>query len=512
MSVDSYTKEVPVEVSEMISKEALQVIQTAKADAAAQYLVEFDGKFEPLTPKEEKWAIMKCDLCLIPVLFFTATMGAVDKVSLGTAAIFGFRTDTNLVGQQYSWLSSIIFIGSLVGMWPMSYLVQRFRLGKVLAICSMLWSTFCLLLCACHSFPGLAALRFLMGFVESAIVPGCSLMISVFYLKTESPHRTAIVFVFASSVINGALSSLASVFGNQIPTWKYIFILVGSVSFVWSCFVLWFLPDSPLNARFLNDREKYFMVRRVAANSTGVENKEWKWYQVKEAFLDIRVYIVMLFNFGINIPNGGLSTFSSIIIKNLGFTSVESSLMGMPTGVIASLSTVFFTWWGSRWVNRRCFVSILSLIVPLVGAVVVYAVDRSNVAGQLVGLYMMYFYFASYVVIISLVQANTAGNTKKSVTYSFNYLGYCGGAVTGSQTFRANQAPKYTGGFISMIVAYCVCILLCVVYWLICVYLNKKKELADDNEATTALGLEGLEDEQLLDLTDMEQKHFRYIT
>ncbi|KAG7773868.1 hypothetical protein KL930_004381 [Ogataea haglerorum] len=390
------------------------IVDDPSADRAFQFLAEHAGKFEELTPAEEKWAIRKTDMILLPILFFTATMGAVDKVSLSTAAIFGFKTDNHLHGQQYSWLGSIIFIGSLVGMWPMSYLLQRFRIGKVISCCSVFWSSTTLLLCACHNFAGLATLRFLMGLVECAIVPGCSLMVACFYLKTESPHRTAFIFMFASSVINGALSALATKFGHAIPTWKYIYLLVGSISFVWSCFLFWFLPDSPINAKFLTEREKVFMVRRVADNATGVENNSWKWEQVKEAFIDVRVYLIMLFNFGINIPNGGLSTYNSIIINNLGFTPVKSALMGIPTGVIASIATFFCTWLGARWKNRRCLVSIVTLIIPLIGAIILYAVDQKKVGPQLLGLYLMYFYFAPYVVMMSCVQKQTLREAPKS--------------------------------------------------------------------------------------------------
>jgi hypothetical protein len=34
-------------------------------------------------------------------------MSATDKVILGTAAIFGLRTDLNLQGQDYSWANSM---------------------------------------------------------------------------------------------------------------------------------------------------------------------------------------------------------------------------------------------------------------------------------------------------------------------------------------------------------------------------------------------------------------------
>lgn len=44
-------------------------------------------------------------------LLFTATLGAVDKVEIGTASLYGFQEDNNMHGQQYSWLGSILPLG-----------------------------------------------------------------------------------------------------------------------------------------------------------------------------------------------------------------------------------------------------------------------------------------------------------------------------------------------------------------------------------------------------------------
>ncbi|KAL1645420.1 hypothetical protein SLS58_003727 [Diplodia intermedia] len=79
-------------------------------DQAAQFLAETQH-YPPLSAAQEKRLVRKIDWIMIPMLFLTATLGAVDKVSLSTAAIYGLRTDTHLVGQQYSWLGSILSLG-----------------------------------------------------------------------------------------------------------------------------------------------------------------------------------------------------------------------------------------------------------------------------------------------------------------------------------------------------------------------------------------------------------------
>lgn len=144
-----------------------------------------------------------------------------------------------------------------------------------------------------------------------------------------------------------------------------------------------------MKAFFLTDREKYHAVQRLAENRTGITNREWKWYQAREAAIDPKTWILFVFNIAINIPNGGLTTFSGIIISNLGFSDVNTSLLNMPTGAMSTLSAFVFSWLAARSGNRRCLIAMLALCVPIVGAILVYSLSRSNIAGQMVGIYLV---------------------------------------------------------------------------------------------------------------------------
>jgi ACS family allantoate permease-like MFS transporter len=79
-------------------------------DRGASFLAEAQ-EYAPLSPEAERRLMRKVDWIMIPMLFITATFGAVDKVALGTAAIYGLQTDAHLHGQQYSWLGSILSLG-----------------------------------------------------------------------------------------------------------------------------------------------------------------------------------------------------------------------------------------------------------------------------------------------------------------------------------------------------------------------------------------------------------------
>jgi len=51
-----------------------------------------------------------------------------------------------------------------------------------------------------------------------------------------------------------------------------------------------YLPDSPVDAKFLNDHDKLIALERLRANQMGVVSTEWKWEHVIESLLDIKTW------------------------------------------------------------------------------------------------------------------------------------------------------------------------------------------------------------------------------
>lgn len=105
---------------------------------------------------------------------------------------------------------------------------------------------------------------------------------------------------------------------------------------------------------------------------------------------------------------------------------------------------------------------------------------------------------------VSVYQANVAGHTKKVVLYAWFYVAWAVGNIIGPQTFQANQAPAYTGGTVAMIVTYVIAIVAILAYGGLCYFDNKKRK--DTIDSTNAL------DQDWLDLTDKENKSFKYTT
>ncbi|KAJ9260555.1 hypothetical protein DTO212C5_8484 [Paecilomyces variotii] len=421
-------------------------------DVAAKILAAARDE-RPVTEEEMEAVRRKIDWHMVPMLFVCYQLSGWDKVIVGTAAIYGLKEDLGLTGYQYSWVGSIMYIAFLIAM---------------IIIATMWWK------------------------------------------KSEQPVRNAMICSVTSSIGNGLISfGFGHLRHSAIAVWKYIFLSVGAFTVLYGALMFFVLPDSPADAKWLSDREKVVAVERLRDEKLGMENKTWKWPQAYEAVTDWKNWILWFFFISVNIPNGGLIAFSTIIINSLGFSALDSSLMTIPTGVISTISGIFFSYFAGRTREYRSLVTVSSLIIPLVGTIVVYVLPRSNAAGQLVGLYMLYVYWAPYVCGLAMFQANTAGHTKKTTVNAMDYVAYAVGNIIGPQTFLEDQAPKYIGATVAMLLCYAICIVLALAYGIVCRMQNAKREKACASISEDAIDEHSAD---FLDFTDKQNVTFRYTT
>lgn len=85
---------------------------------------------QDLDPRDALRVLRRIDTRLLPLLMVTYLLQYLDKASINSASVFGLKQGTNLQGQQYSWLTSLFYIGYLVAQPVAGYFLQRLPLGK----------------------------------------------------------------------------------------------------------------------------------------------------------------------------------------------------------------------------------------------------------------------------------------------------------------------------------------------------------------------------------------------
>lgn len=319
-------------------------------------------------------------------LFVCATLSGLDKTAISAAAIYNIKGDLNLTGSQYSWAGSAPFFGGLLFMGPSAYFLQRLPAVTYFSFNVLCWGITEMCMAACTSFGGLFACRLLLGGFEALLIPAVTLIVSMWYRPEEQPKRNSIILNVIAPIINGFLAWVIGYYKGPFENWKIIFLLVGAFTALWAVVVYFFLPDNPLEARHFTSREKYIIIQRKANDNTGVEAKKVKKEQIVEAFMDPKTWLIWFAIVALQVPNGGLTTFNTLIISGLGFDSLQTSLLAMPPGAMSTISGILLSYLAATTRRYRTVIVAASILLPLLGALLCYNLPRSNLAGQLVGL------------------------------------------------------------------------------------------------------------------------------
>ncbi|RKL29098.1 hypothetical protein BFJ70_g10809 [Fusarium oxysporum] len=444
-------------------------------DPAAAFLREYEHQWSDYEPSEAKRVLRRIDFRLMPLIIGTITIAAVDNILISNAALYGMTADTHLVGQQYSWVGSIFYFGWLIAEYSANLILQKMPVGKTVGVAVIGWGGIVMCLGATQNAAGLMVLRFIMGALEAPLFPAVTILNTMWYKKSEQPLVTGIVSYGIGHVEAG------------IASWRLLFLVVGGFTLIWGAILTIWLPDSPLGDNFMKGRQKYIALDRVRDNMTGIENKEFKWYQVREAFTDYKKYLLFIFFLSMNVPTGGLVTFAAQIVSGLEYGRLETTLLGMPTGMMQSLAG-FMVAIPQQWLhNKRCYTAAACCLVPLVCSIIIKGKTPRPMKS------------------LTLPMGNVSGHTKKLTVNATIFLAYCIANIIGPQVFRAAEAPHYSTGYNSILgfEATAICALLA--YAGGCIVENRKRDKAEGTDVSVRV------EDQLGDLTDYEKKGFRYI-
>lgn len=183
----------------------------------------------------------------------------------------------------------------------------------------------------CFNAEGLLAIRFFLGAAEAAIGPGLTIIVAMWYRRSEQPLRHGAWFMgnVLAGIFGGVLAygighvhsiepwKVRRVFQTQrlsLTRMQAVFLLFGALTMAWSAAIYFFLPNEPSNAKFLDAFDRDKAINRVQENMTGIKNNTWKWSQSIEALLDVKIWLLVAIQVAQNIANGGLHGVSALYI------------------------------------------------------------------------------------------------------------------------------------------------------------------------------------------------------
>ncbi|KAJ9139443.1 MFS general substrate transporter [Pleurostoma richardsiae] len=462
---------VDADEGETLEKNAIKI-----NDEAGEYAIQAlaIGEAEPAVAKK---VLRKIDLYLLPLLCVTFGLQFIDKLTLSVSSVFGIITDNHLVGQQFSWTSSIFFFGFLFAEYPGVALMQRFPIAKFLGGNIAFWGIMLMITASCSSFGGLATCRFFLGAFEATIAPGFVTLTSTWYTQQEQASRASlwVATLGIFSTINGIVTFGIGHISGSLSPWKYIFLILGAITFLWGLVFLYIVPDNPATARWLSDDEKVTALQRVVNNKAGTKTRVIERSQILEAFTDIKIWLIALIAF-CNAFCGGALTFQSLIMKGFGFTSLQVALLNMPYGIFQAGFGLIAGYIVHKVPNSRLVVMSAAQIPPIIGTVLINQLDERNSWGRLVGIWLISSFSVGYQINLGIMASNIAGSTKRTFASGLIFVIYCAGQISGPQTFKSYEAPGYRHGVIAMLITFSLHCTLPLVLRVVYAMENKKRE------------------------------------
>lgn len=148
------------------------------------------------------------DKRVLAIMIFTYFLQALDKGTLSFSSIMGIRADLGLVKQQFSWLTTCIYIAILVVEYPTNWLIQRLPIAKYLGVSIVLWGTVLCLHAKATNFTHILILRTLLGIFEAVCQPSFVYLSSMWYRRDEQAATVSYWYMMngGQQIVGGLLA------------------------------------------------------------------------------------------------------------------------------------------------------------------------------------------------------------------------------------------------------------------------------------------------------------------
>jgi len=376
---------------------------------------------------------------LIPIAFITYSLAYLDRANFGFAAAGGMAQDLKITAAVSSLLGSLFFLGYFFFQIPGAFYAATKSAKKLIFWSLILWGILATATGLVSNVTLLAVIRFMLGIVESAVMPSMLIFLSRWFTKAE--RSRANTFLILGNPVTILWMSIASGYLIKALGWRWMFILEGLPAVVWAFFWWQLVTDTPKEARWLTKPQKQALEEQLILEQQDI--KPVKNYAV--AFKSRKVILLCLqyafWSIGVY---GFVMWLPSIINAAPEMNIVKTGWLTAIPYVLAIVAMVTVSYFSDKQLHRKAFIWPFLLI----GAVAFYSsflVGTSNfwlsfVLLCIAGGAMYAPYGPFFALITEILPANVAGGAIAFI----NSLGALG-SFAGS--YVVGYLNGTTGGF-----------------------------------------------------------------
>ncbi|MEJ7739251.1 MAG: MFS transporter [Chitinophagaceae bacterium] len=303
-------------------------------------------------------------LRLIPVAFITYSLAYLDRANFGFAAAGGMAKDLNITASISSLLGSLFFLGYFFFQIPGALYAANKSAKRLIFWSLILWGGLATATGLTSNIPLLIAIRFMLGVVESAVMPAMLIFLSRWFTKSE--RSRANTFLILGNPVTILWMSILSGYLINAVGWRWMFILEGLPAIIWAFFWWRLVEDVPKDARWLTEAEKEALQEQLQQEQQGI--KPVKNYG--EAFRSRTVILLCLqyalWSIGVY---GFVMWFPSIIKAAPDMNIVRTGWLASVPYVFAIIGMLTASYFSDKTLKRKEFIWPFLLI----GAIAFYS-------------------------------------------------------------------------------------------------------------------------------------------
>ena len=206
---------------------------------------------------------------LIPVAFITYSLAYLDRANFGFAAAGGMAKDLNITASVSSLLGSLFFLGYFFFQIP-GALYAANRSAKKLIFWSLIaWGALAMATGLISNISVLVVIRFMLGVVESAVMPSMIIFLSRWFTKPERSRANTLLILGNPATL--LWMSILSGYLIKSVGWRWMFIYEGLPAIIWAFFWWKLVEDAPRNAQWLSEEEKQDLEAALQQEQQGIK-------------------------------------------------------------------------------------------------------------------------------------------------------------------------------------------------------------------------------------------------
>jgi sugar phosphate permease len=309
---------------------------------------------------------------LVPVAFITYSLAYLDRANFGFAAAGDMAKDLNITAATSSLLGSLFFLGYFFFQIPGTHYAANKSAKKLIFWSLIMWGALAMATGIVSNITLLIIIRFMLGVVESAVMPSMLILLSRWFTKAERSRANTFLILGNPATILW-MSILSGYLVNSVG-WRWMFIWEGLPAIVWAFFWWFLVNDKPKDAAWLTQNEKDALESALQKEQQGI--KPVKNYA---AAFKSRVVILLCLQYACwSIGVYGFVIWLPDIIKKASQMNIVTTgwLSSVPYlfAIIGMLTASYFS---DKTLNRKSFVWPF-LLIGAIAFYCSYLVGTSN--------------------------------------------------------------------------------------------------------------------------------------